>query len=269
MRTDMMTATRVEELEATITAGKRIALAVPAVLLLLVAIGPPEFGLAKLVTGWSDTLDGGVHRMHEVAHGMLTLVLVVAATAVLLRPRRSVGAVQQVAITAAGFLFAGALSAHFWPPMAIIPALALLLVVATVVAWDGRAPRSPVNVAALAVAVVGAVPLVWYAVGETALQRAGDPLHAPLHHWTGSAAVAFALVGLAVSAALRFPAWRVNAYSAGLLAVGLGVASLAMPAYASSFGTLGGAVAVAGGLIYLIASEQGARAKPRSHPGRP
>lgn len=266
MSTDTTTATRVQDLEATITAGKRITLAVPAVLLLLVAIGPPEFGLAKLVTGWSDTLDGGAHRMHEVAHGMFALILAVAATAVLLRPRRSVGAVQQVAVTAAGFLLAGALSAHFWPPMVIIPALALLLVVATVVAWGGRAPRSSVNVAALAVALVGAVPLVWYALGETALQRAGDPLHAPLHHWTGSAAVALALVGLAVSAALRFPGWRVNAYSAGLLALGLGVASLAMPAHASSFGTLGGALAVAGGLVYLVASEWGTQRRAGGHP---
>jgi hypothetical protein len=124
------------------------------------------------------------------------------------------------------------------------------------------------SVVLLALAVVGSVPLVWYAIVTAGLQRnglAGDP-HVAQGHWVTMSAMAFGLVVTGLLAAARIRGWRLTAWCAG---VGVGVFGLAsivfreIPGttvpYAGSEGVFWGTVALIGGAVFVAAAEWEAR----------
>ena len=82
-----------------------------------------------------------------------------------------------------------------------------------------------------------------------------DPVHAEVGHWALMAGLASSLVGVIGLTALRTEGWRLPLWSAGLATLALGIASIAMPTEASSFGLLAGTAAVLWGAASIAVSE--------------
>ena len=217
-------------------------------LLGLSALAAALFGARLLIAGWFSTVDGGIHRFHDLTWGVLEGAVILAGlVASLWRPARLPVAYQQVAVGIAALLVTMAMIRE-------IDAATLVIAGLIVIAGFLHPVRErllrigPWDPASLLVAAVTTAPLVWYAIGEAGMHRAGvagDP-HVEMAHYAGSTAAALAVAGLAVLAASRRPGRRLaTASAAGGLAV-LGVASVIWPDQASSFGTLGGFAALIG-----------------------
>ncbi len=83
---------------------------------------------------------------------------------------------------------------------------------------------------------------------------AGDP-HVDMHHCTGMAVMAIALVLCGAVSALRTRGYRIAAWTAGLVAVVFGIASAAYRHAASSPARRWGGAAVLGGVVFIAAAE--------------
>jgi hypothetical protein len=83
-------------------------------------------------------------------------------------------------------------------------------------------------------------------------------------HWPGMAAFAFGLVVLAFLVALRIIGFRFSGWSVGGAIAYYGVVSLATPDDASSAGPVGGAAAVAWGIVFVVFTEIEARSSKQS-----
>ncbi len=225
------------------TRGRRIAYRV---LLGLPALAVTLAGGQLLISGWFSTVDGGSHRYHELSWGVLeAVVIVVGLVASLWRPTRRPAAYQQVLVGL------GALGVT----MALIREIdvATIVVGALIIGGGFLHPArqawrelGPWDGPSLMVGAIVAAPLVWYAVGESALHRAapaGDP-HMELAHYAGTTAVALALAGVAVLSASRRPGHRLVTTTAAVGLAVLGIASLVWPDLDSSLGITGGIAAL-------------------------
>src|SRR5205823_2437591 len=111
----------------------------------------------------------------------------------------------------------------------------------------------------LAILAIGyAVPLGWYATTMARLQRTGAPLdpHVSEGHWAGMAALGIAIIALMLLASIRTHGWRLPAWSAGLALAVVGAASIMFDTYAGSFGSVWGAAALTGGVLFILAAEK-------------
>jgi lysylphosphatidylglycerol synthetase-like protein (DUF2156 family) len=115
----------------------------------------------------------------------------------------------------------------------------------------------------VAIVIVGAVPLIAYALSIAAQAR---QLVAPPHHvqrLATMAAMAFAVVLTGLLAALRTRGWRIPAWCAGMAAVVFGLASVVFPTYRGSAGRGWGALALVGGTLFVVVAEARAQSLPR------
>lgn len=125
----------------------------------------------------------------------------------------------------------------------------------------------------LVLVLASVVPLVVYALDNAELQRLDRTSeHAELYHWVETSFYAIAIVLLGLLAALRPTVYRLSAWSAGIGLVVLGVASLFLPGYASAIHASWAWGAVAGGAVFVGASEWersrlGPQAPDRNDPG--
>lgn len=242
--------------------ARRVTFLVLGVLLLLFAAVLTE-GIPSFVTAFTATGEEVIHRFHDVQHGVFMGLVATVAFAVQVRWPSPAGA-QQVAIVAVTFVIAMLGGQVF-----AVPVLVFVLVVAAYLAvhphrdrlLSGQSSSRPL----MGLSVIGAVPLLWYAWGQLAIQRtaaASDPHAAPEPHYAGAAAVTLVLVLLAFAAARRPRGWRLPAWSAGLGAVILGIAAVVLPEYRSSFGSVWGAATLLWGLAFLAATERQIRNEP-------
>lgn len=252
-----------------VSPARRMAFKVVAALTGVLA-GFVVFGLPSLISPWFASGDQVLHRAHDFGWGVLMgLIVSVGALTQLRRPEEKVAGAQQVALAAVALLLVALLSLPPNPLPTVLAVLAALLVYLHPVrarVLRGAVQPSP---AMATIALAGAVPLLWYAVAQAATQRgapATDP-HADLLHYGAMAAMALALALVAGLGALRTVGWQIPALCAGLGAVWFGVGSAAFPDSESSFGLLGGAVAVLAGIAYLAAARlETRRASPRRPP---
>ncbi|MDP8977582.1 MAG: hypothetical protein M3N17_03205, partial [Actinomycetota bacterium] len=146
-----------------VSPARRMAFKVVAALTGLLA-GFVVFGLPSLISPWFASGDQVLHRAHDFGWGVLMgLIVSVGALAQLRRPEEKVAGVQQVAAAAVAFLFVQllALVADALPiVLAVLAALLVYLHPARERVLRGPVRPSP---AMAAVALVGAVPLLWYA----------------------------------------------------------------------------------------------------------
>jgi hypothetical protein len=236
------------------------------------------FGIA-LVIGWFDTDDAGIHRVHDVGgFGVPYGILVAGAfLALMWRPERRPSVLLQVLAVALAVAVASLISTD---PGYLIIAAILVLAVAILVALHplrGRVFRVVMNPswAMAAVAVVGAIPLVWFGLSSASLQRTGPPHdpHVSQSHWTTMASMAFGLVLVGLLASARIAGWRVTAWCAGLGAAVYGIASIVFSRfpgtdvpYAGSEGVGWGVVALVGGLAFVAVSEWDGRVNRMTPP---
>ena len=211
-----------------------------------------------VATQWT----GGPHHIHAVAHAILNAVLI-AALATQLHPRvRRIAGLQQF-LVAAFFGLAVSLIAKRgfadldFPVFNFTLYSVAGLIIAALHPSRGELfnPGKP-SAWTAGIALIAMVPLAAYAAAEAAKQLSGiDPVHAEVGHWALMAGLASSLVGVIGLTALRTEGWRLPLWSAGLATLALGIASIAMPTEASSFGLLAGTAAVLWGAASIAVSE--------------
>ena len=226
----------------------------------LVALLTGGFGVALYVGAGSA--ERMVHRLHDIGPAlMLILVFAVAATVLALTGARGAAPMQQMIVGAAALLVAsaagGRVDAAAVVLVVLIAVLAALHPEPTALLKAGERPSR--LLAGLAIA--GAVPLTWFAVGQVALQRSAVMFdaHGTQAHYAGMAATALSFAAVGLVASLRAEGWRVSGWLAGLGVGMYGVATLATPRLPGSFGSVGAVAAIVGGVAFLAAVEVEAR----------
>jgi hypothetical protein len=127
----------------------------------------------------------------------------------------------------------------------------------------GAVPAGRPSLIMLAVVVVGAVPLVMYALGQAQLQRTDlFSEHTAFFHWVETSFYAIAILLLGFLAALRPDAFRLAAWMGGSALVILGAASVLFGQHASAIAAPWGWAALAGGLAFISVGEWEARRQP-------
>ena len=165
--------------------------------ILTVLFGVASFGGlfgVGIVIGWYDTTEGGIHRVHDLGFGILFgVILTTAFLALARRPETKPSVFLQVVAVAAASLLAGAVAlAVGYVVIGIVVAVAAAILLAlhpdrTGVLHPAARPSPVLG----ALAVVGSVPLIWYAVITAGLQRdglPGDP-HVEQGHWVTMSAM--------------------------------------------------------------------------------
>jgi hypothetical protein len=211
------------------------------------------FAPTPVVTDWAHG-----HHVHSIAHAVLTAVLI-AAVAVGLHPRsRRIAGLQALLLVNVLGLLVSLIAWQGFHNLAFpVFNFTLYGVIAVIVAAlhpeRGRLfARGHLDAGLLVMAAVAFIPLIAYAAGEVSKQLSNaQPAHAVVGHFALMAALAVSLAGLAALAALRTEGWRLPLWSAGLAVAALGAASIALPSEASSFGLVGGALAIAWGLSFI------------------
>jgi hypothetical protein len=78
--------------------------------------------------------------------------------------------------------------------------------------------------------------------------------HATANQWISDVEHTSFLILAAFLASTRRPGWRVLGVLTGVVLLYLGVAALALPNHAGSWGVTGGILALIGGLLYIVAT---------------
>lgn len=251
------------EQEASASKGRRTAFTV----LTIVAgagLGLGAFAFPSLLFAWFGVGGREVHRIHDLAWGAHAGLLIALPLLLQARgPERKPAAMQTAALGVVALVIANTISTS----LNLIAAVAVVLIAALWWLHPARGellrPGSRIRPAMAILVLVTAIPLKMYALDQAELQRACSPAaaesavlmlvdeHCEELHFSGMAALSFALVlvGLLGSAGTR--GWPIPAFGVGAAAIVIGVASILFPDAISSFGTRWGTAAVVGGLAYL------------------
>lgn len=256
-----------------ISTPRRVGFIVIAVLLAAV-FGLLMGGVPALFAGWFDTELGGLHRMHDIGHGVFAgLLLTGGYLSLLAGTGRRVATAQQVAVALAVFAAVGVATRAFTTPEEFVLVGVLLALTGVLLGLHPQRGELVARGEGLSVplAVLGLVGLGlfgWYAIGQMQLQLAatpGDPhFQPPEAHFAGMAALGLGLPLVALLASLRAPGWRLVAWSAGIGTTVFGLAAMLMPRHDGSVGRVWGVLAVLGGLAFAALTEREARNDPVS-----
>ncbi|HYH11235.1 MAG TPA: hypothetical protein VD789_02680 [Thermomicrobiales bacterium] len=208
-----------------------------------------------------------IHRWHHADVGALFGFLVAGSLLAAIPDPRRRPVLVQAAIVALGSMLAVTLVDEISPGGIAIPFIVLTLIIASY-----PVPRAlitirqgaSISVPLLVLAVATAVPLLRNAWDNLQLQADDHSQHAAENHWSGSAAVAIALVLIALIVASRRPGWQVLAGLLGAAYVYLGVAALTIPDHDGSWGVGGGLLALVAGGAYLATAQTERRHVSRS-----
>jgi hypothetical protein len=200
------------------------------------------------------------HRIHDLTYGLLFATAVVGLLAQLRRPSKNVAGILMALLPWVGLLLAAVLSTD---PGVILSAERMLVAAGTVTATVLHPARrdlfrsfiSRVNWVMLALVAIAAVPLLWFAASNVALQRAVADEHAAMGHYGFMAAFSFTVIGVGLLASLQPIGWRLTAWVVGLLPPLLGFASLVFPDASSSLGLGWALAAIAWGVVFVAAAE--------------
>jgi hypothetical protein len=245
--------------------GRRMAFTILTFLFGAAALGG-LFGIG-IVIGWFDTDEGGIHRVHDLAFGVLYgIVVATAFFAMVRRPAGKPSVFLQVVATALAVAIAAWVSAN---PGYLAISGALLAASGILLALHPDRseilhPRWELSPVMGAFTLAAAVPLVSAGLTWARLQRDGSPLdpHVSMGHWTTMASMAFGLVAVGLLASARIRGWRFTAWCVGLGAAVYGLASIvfhrfpgtSVP-YPGSEGIGWGLVALIGGLVFIAIAE--------------
>lgn len=233
--------------------------------LLFLHFGDRPQTLAFLVTAFGDVGELASHEMHMFAQGVFAWTIVAGVFGNLWRPARQVGAAWVYGL---GTVLAFGLVVVFADlPADVVPILigAIGVAVVAFIAHPSalRAKFTPVarpSTALAGLAVLAAVPLLVYAVGQIGTQLGSGPgdEHFEFGHWVIMAAVTLVPIAIAFVAAAKVSGWRVPLWTAGVMVAALGVGSLGLTAV-SQFPTLWALLAILWGAAFVAVGEREAR----------
>jgi hypothetical protein len=194
-----------------------------------------------------------LHRWHDAMWGAVAGILEGGVLLSLLwRPRQKPLLMQQQALST---IVAAPLILPFEPQLFIIVVVTAILIAAypaprTLLDFSHEKPISrPLLALSLAAAILLAPYmvrlLIWQLQGVGGEQAAANEWISDVEH------TALLLVG-AFLACTKRPGWRTLGILTGLVFLYLGVAALALPNHAGSWGVTGGILALIGGLLYIV-----------------
>jgi hypothetical protein len=226
--------------------------------ILVAVFGVVFFGLTSLVIAWFQEVEGVAGPVTDLGYGVLYGIILTTGLLVQLRgPERKIAGIQQAFLVIPALLIGSAIAADsqdLVPALILVPAIGILLALHPARAEFLRRGAA-VSRTLLAITIIGAVPLVAYALdmGDQARDLAGPPHHVQRLSTMAAMAVAIVLTGLL--AALQTRGWRLPAWSAGVAALMFGLASLVFPDQRGAVGRGWGGVAIAGGVLFIAAAE--------------
>jgi hypothetical protein len=205
-------------------------------------------------------LNPELYRWHEAMWGAVTGILEGGVLLALLwRPRENPLLIQFMALVVIG-------AALIVLPFE--PSLLFVIVMVTLVVITYPAPRALLNFSReglasrplLLFSLVAAVLLIPYVVrleiwqiqGVGGEQAAANAWVSDVEH--GS----FLLIAMFLASTKR-PGWQILGILTGIVFIYLGIAAVALPNHAGSWGVAGGIVALIGGLLYIVATIREAR----------
>ncbi|MEX0816878.1 MAG: hypothetical protein WD027_05500 [Gaiellales bacterium] len=244
---------------------RRVAFKALAAVLVLV-FGVVFFGLTSLVIGWFESVEGVAGPVTDLGYGVLFGVILTTGPLVQLRaPERKIAGMQQATLVIPALLIGSAIasdSQNLVPALILLPCVGILLALHPA-REEFLRREAAFSVPLLCIAVLGAIPLVAYALdmGAQAQDLLGPPHHVQRLSTMAAMAIAIVLVGLL--AALRTRGWRTPAWSAGTAAIVFGLASMAFPDQRGAEGRGWGGIAIAGGVLFIAVAELENRTKAR------
>ncbi len=226
--------------------------------ILIAVFGVAFFGLTSLVIAWFEDVEGVAGPVTDLGYGVLFgIILTTGLLVQLCRPEEKIAGVQQALLVIPALVVGSAIasdSQDLVPALILLPAIGILLALHPAREEFFRRGGVPSRTL-LAITVIGAVPLVAYALdmGAQARDLAGPPHH--VQRLSTMAAMALAIVLTGLLAALRTRGWRIPAWSAGTAAIVFGLASVAFPDQPGAGGRGWGGVAIAGGVLFIAVAE--------------
>ena len=230
--------------------------------ILVAVFGVAFFGLTSLVIAWFEEVEGVAGPVTDLGYGVLFGIILTMGVLVQLRgPERKIAGVQQAFLVIPALVVGTAIasdSQNLVPALILLPAIGILLALHPAREEFFRRGAA-VSRTLLAITVIGAVPLVAYALdmGAQARDLAGPPHHAQRLSTMAAMAIAIVLTGLL--GALQTPGWRIPAWSAGTAAIVFGLASVVFPDQQGAAGREWGGVALAGGVLFIAVAEREVR----------
>jgi len=210
-------------------------------------------------------LNPELHRWHEAMWGAVTGVLEGGVLLVLLwRPRQNPLLIQLMASVIIGAVVT---------VLPFEPSLLFVIVMITLVVVTYPNPRAlldfsrdgPISRLLVVLSLAAAVLLVPYIVRLTLWQLQGfGGEQATANQWISDVEHALFLLLATIWITSRRPGWRPLGILTGVVFLYLGVAALALPGYAGSWGIVGGILALIGGSLYLMVTISETRRAIRS-----
>jgi len=221
----------------------------------IMAASAVAFGLFTIVFGIVSP-EQEIHAIHNVVVASLLIVLSAPPAIVVARaPDRSIRPLVILGAVAIASVATMALSLTLDPftlPFAFLVGVLWVIVPRR----EGAVPADRPSWIMLAIAVVGGIPLLIYAIGQADLQRIDQTSeHAALFHWVETSFYAFAIILLADLAVVRPAAFRMAGWMAGLALAILGSASLLLGQYASAIEAPWSWAALVGGSLFVAVGE--------------
>jgi hypothetical protein len=230
--------------------------------ILVAGYGVAFFGYTSLVLAWFQDVEGVAGPVTDLGYGVLVGIIQTTGLLVQLRgPERKIAGVQQTFLVIPALLIGSAIasdSQNLIPALILLPAIGILLALHPArEEFFRRGAASSWTL--LAITVIGAVPLVAYALdmGAQARDLVGPPHHVQRLSTMAAMSVAIVLTGLL--AAIRTRGWRIPAWSAGVAAIMFGLGSVVFPDQPGAVGRGWGGVAIAGGVLFIAVAEWEAR----------
>ncbi len=200
-------------------------------------------------------LNPELHRWHEAMWGAVTGILNAGVLLSLLwRPRETPLLIQFIAFVVIG---AALIVLPFEPGLLFVIFMLTLVVVTYPIprALLDFSREGPLSRSLLIFSLVAAVLLVPYMVRLELWQIRGiGGEHATANQWVSDVEhSSFLLIAMFLASTKR-PGWQTLSILTGAVFIYLGVAALALPNHAGSWGITGGITALIGGLIYIVAT---------------
>jgi hypothetical protein len=230
------------------------------------------FSWIGLVTGWFETGDRQIHRVHDIASSGVATGLLIAVPLLILAWRRDdIALLQMLGVAGLATVIGSVLATEpEYAVFVVIIAVPVVVLLAISRGWHRYVEGGQGWAAELLVAAIVAAPFwgafAWTMARYQADLPSDDP-HVQEFHWLGMAVMAIGLVLMAVLAALRTQGWRIVAWLTGAGSIVYGAASIAFATYPgsdvpypSSEGSFWGALAIAWGVVLIALAERRARA---------
>lgn len=233
--------------------GFYVAVAIYIVVLLVL---PTRDEGIKLLTLWFE--DPDIHVIHNIDGAGFLWAVSIGIVAQLYKPER-----RRTALFASVFGWTVVLLVLVadMSPITFLPGIFLALTL-LVVAFhpSGRSIlelryNRGFNLVLLVLVLIAAAPLVVYTADHIMLQINSTDSHAAEGHYALMTAMAALILVLGLIASVAEVGWRIPAWLSGGLAFVLGLSSVVYPDHPSSLGEIGGVLAIAWGIAFIVVAE--------------